>query len=268
MHLGSKHSKDEPSQKEFRGSDQRQLAERISARIKRQEGAPVRVGFLRHETPQADHPTPLASLVRSGRGSEARLKTYLTLLWMAVAEPYNVSESATTLAQLIGLEGNRARQQTNSSLDWLEKHRFIDVERRTGQPHNVFVLDERLSGEPYKRPGTDGSGPWIKLPNELWTHGWIASLSTPALATFLIMLDSSKVTKNFRQPVWLTRTHAKSRYSISDDTWYRGVKELQDNDLITTESKTNVVVAGQQRFRHEHSLHLMVMTESSPQATT
>jgi hypothetical protein len=80
------------------------------------------------------------------------------------------------------------------------RNQLVKVEAQAGHPSIVTLLSEAGTGEPYELPGAAynrlrNTKPrdraeehrYIQLTNELWTCGWIATLSGAALAMLLVL---------------------------------------------------------------------------------
>jgi hypothetical protein len=166
--------------------------------------------------PGADPPLSRMLSGSGGRGGETRLKTYLTLLWIARADhsadgvAWVVDEPRATLGRLIGAYDDdtgdvetdrrrdiRARDQIDRSLQWLEGEGFI---KRKKYSSLITLLDDKGSSGPYIRPGeslrndvTAGKqfqkeDLWIKVPAAFWLEGWIGLFRADELAAYLCLL--------------------------------------------------------------------------------
>lgn len=238
------------------------LAERVKGR-----DAQLRRSFIRRG--QSEQPTPMMSMLRGGRGGEVRLKLYLSLLWIAVAPPHNVSYPARTWASLLGLPepSGKGARRVNEALAWLEAENFVRMKSSRGVPPVVTVLDEGGSGHPYTLPGPtikrlqEAEKAWNrhayeKVPVELWTNGWMAALTGPALACLLVLRSappSPDGSPNLAS--WFSPTLLKDRYNMSDDTRLRGMRGLEELGLVTSRqsalARTSVDF---QRYRTEYTL--------------
>lgn len=247
------------------------VAERAAeeAENKRLPHAPLRRAFTRTAADPAeasalfasgalDHDsyTPMMRLMRTG---EVRLKTYLTLVWLCAKYPHDTRPPAGKLAQAMGVDGNGARR-VNDALRYLEERRFIVREQRPGQSTRVWLRHESGDGSDYVRPyelakSTDAdvkaANLFAQVPRQLWTRGWIAVLSGRALACLLILLDASSGREDndtksvkldegteYREvtsyaPRYFPQAHRRQLYTISPDTWRRGMVELERYGLIT-----------------------------------
>lgn len=189
---------------------------------------PFAARFIRGDDRQ---PPPLAKLLRGGRGGEVRLKLYLSMNLLATHEPYDVrSLPARVWAEMLGLRkpySNGARRVTEA-ITRLELERLIQIpERRQGKPVKPQLLSQRGDGAPYSRP-TKG---YANLPVTFWRNSWIVRLSGRAIALLLILLDLQGG-KTRAKGAWIRPSDARRTYGLSEDTWTRGVRELQAAGIV------------------------------------
>lgn len=193
---------------------------------------------------QDDTPSPLAQVLRSGRGSSVRLKLLLSLLWVGAAPPHDISIPARFWAELLGVSdptGAGARQ-IRSGFGWLSRAGFLTIlESSSGRPTTVRLRDESLSGEDYTVPGAAltaaGDEPgrrrhhYLTLPSSLWSNGWIATLDGPSIAMLLVLLDAQGGQPEGTE-LWFSPRVASERYGLSEGTWTTGTKELEAHGVI------------------------------------
>ncbi len=235
------------------------LALAASRRVKNR-ATPVRNQFVA-AAGEAPIP-PLAQMLRGGRGGEVRLKLYLALLWIAASPPHDVSFPARAWAELLDLPdpAGRGERRVRDAIDWLEKRRFIHVERNSGRPPRIFLLREDGSGEPYSIPGKaehgkDGKFPsehlYKTLPPTFWTAGWGVVLSGAAIAILLALLQ---LDRSDGEAVWVSPAEARRRFGLSEDTWTKGSKELRARGLLTVGRKPVSEEFGWRRVRNTYQL--------------
>lgn len=217
----------------------RGIAAQLDARVKRTH-VPVRSSFIVSADP--DTPPPLTLLLRGGRGGEVKLKLLLSMLWVAVKEPYDVSQPARVWAELLGLSepDTKGAARVNAAVRRLVEAGYLASEKRAGQPSRLFLREETGAGEAYTHPGShwvskqakkSKDGPrYTRLPASLWLNGWIADLSGPALAMLLILLEQTR-DKTY-DGLWFSPSVAAKRYQLSETTRRKGVDELVKRDLI------------------------------------
>lgn len=207
-------------------------------------------------------------MLRGGRGGEVRLKTYLSMLLIAGAAPHDVSYPARAWATLLDLpapDTNGARR-VHDAIAWLEREQFVAVANNAGRPNRVTLLHESGSGTAYDVPGEaynrvrDREGTdaalahrYIKLPIELWTSGWIAVLSAPALAMYLVVKCAQSGPD--QSEVWFSPDQADKLYALSSDTRSRGLEELRAGGLVVVRRRAlSGDVFDVRRFRNVYTL--------------
>ena len=205
------------------------VARRLGSQFGQRLLAPISNSFTRPVHP--GRRTTLARLLGSGRGGEVRLKVYLTLLWLVSAQPEaNAAIPVRDWIQLLGLPSSEASsRRVRDAMSWLDQNRFIRTERLAG-PLRIYLLAEDGSGLPYRHP-SELHQHYVQIPRDLWIRGWIASLSGAGLAVLLILLD----TRPYGEPdqrVWLSPRILRDRYSVSQETWTKGSRQLEEYGLI------------------------------------
>jgi hypothetical protein len=237
----------------------------------------VRRSFVRCRD-NKEGPPPLAMLMRGGRGGEVRVKLLLSLLWIGAKPPHDATFPARAWGELLGLgdpAGNGARR-IRDAMEWLAVHSFVSLTERPGLPTVMMLRREDASGTPYSVPGAAavrakerGRGleahRYIRLPSSFWANGWMAAMSTPAIAALLILLaEQSGPTAT---ATWLSPGAARERYALSDQTRYKGLAELEALDLVSKEqrvlSRSNY---DQQRTRNTYTLQLSRLEDPAVEA--
>ena len=233
--------------------------------------AQIRASFMLRPTPEKA--SPLGRMLRGGRGGQVRLKLYLSLMWLAAAPPHDAAYPSRAWATLLGLKdpAGLGARRVNDALKWLEENKFLTIEQRPGLPNRVTLLMEDGSGQPYSVPGEhmkrlSAAGRarvgdvdfdrhrYVQLPPEFWTNGWMATLSAPAVAMYLILLNE-KGASAASTGLWLSPKVAGERYGLSSDTRTSGFDELRRARLIdlrrqAVSSRVFDVV----RYRNVHTL--------------
>jgi hypothetical protein len=72
--------------------------------------------------------------------------------------------------------------------------------------------------------------PWITIPIELWSRGWINVMSARALFVYLclrLVLAGKPDNEGTQISSW-----DRERFAIKEDTWQRGIKELEALNLV------------------------------------
>ncbi|GAA2388030.1 hypothetical protein Cme02nite_22910 [Catellatospora methionotrophica] len=191
--------------------------------------------------------TPLARMLRGGRGGSVRLRLYMSYLWLGAAPPHSLAYPARAWAELLDLEdpSNSGARRVADAVRWLEKNGFIEVENRAGTPNVVHLLSDDGRGKPYELPGAaynrlsqKGSPAarrhrYIQLPPELWTSGWMAVLSASALAMLIILYTHTGTKDPEGEELWIAPDYATQTYVLAEETRTRGLRELQLAGIIT-----------------------------------
>lgn len=266
---------DTDSPSERRPSPQALSAATALAQRARGRSAQLRRVFVERE--DVAEPTPLAQVIRGGRGGEVRLKTYLSMLFIAGAAPYDVSYPARAWATLLDLDKpeTKGARRVNEAVSWLEANDFVTVANNPGQPSRVTLLNERGKGEKYELPGEvynrlrskkgDDAAKrnrYVKIPPEFWTSGWLSALSTPAVSMYLVLLCAQ--TSDEVSEVWFSPDQASKLYALSPDTRSRGLAELRDAGLVKVRRRAlSNDVFDVQRFRNAYTLDMARLGESA-----
>lgn len=203
----------------------------------------LRRTFLLGRAGRDELPT-LAHLIRGGRGGEVRLKLYLSILWVGASYPHDVTFPARTWAELLGLPSptSHGARRVREAIDFLVESSLLAETRRPGLPTELTLLREDRSGNKYTVPGAASaqakargrgleSHRYVRLSSAFWSRGWIAVLTVPGLVALLTLLVEQRGPEP--SPVWLAPDVAVDRYAISNQTRYRGLKELQQYGLVS-----------------------------------
>lgn len=251
----------------------RAVAEPLAARVKR-PAAQVRASFIQGD--RGGPPPPLARLLRGGRGGEVKLKVLLSILWVAVKEPHDVTLPARVWAELAGLPdpGGRGAHRVNSALRQLVKSGHLRAELRPGEPSRLSLLDETGSGAAYTNPGLRitqlkeakedfSAHRYVQVPTALWVQGWIAALHGPGLAMLLVLL--AQASGRDHQNLWFSPGFADERFHLSEETRKRGLDQLRDLGLVTVKkrplSRSPLEVT---RVRNTYTLDLKRLASATP----
>lgn len=203
-------------------------AKRVNAR-----SATVRRAFFRAN--QNERP-PLTQLLVGGQGGEVRLKLYVSLLFIAVAEPYSTRFPSRAWAELLDLPvpTSAGARRVREAIRWLESKRYIRVERRPGIEPEIFLLSERGDGASFQRVSGGQGDTWAKLPSDLWSNGWVAALSGRAFAILLLLMDYESQVAARGEAFWIPPRRREELYSVSEETWGLGARELELHGLTET----------------------------------
>lgn len=232
----------------FTDKQQEVIAEQLFATFRHSRiGAPVRRAFVL----RADSdPSPLVRLLNhrngksGGPGGGLRVQLYLSLLWVCASSPYQTDRPARVWAQLLALEDAETNgvRRIRAALKELEERGFIRQEMTTPAP-TIHLRSDLGDGSEYVPPGiaigeaedgTKSQHEYFRVPNAIWTEGYISKMDGPALAMFLVLLAESRgIDKN----VWLSPRALEALYGISPSTRTKGISRLQELGLITVEKK-------------------------------
>lgn len=222
---------------------------RLVERSRRSRGVQLPVSFARGGPGQ---PSPLARLVRGGRGGEVRLKLYVSTVLLAGGPAEHkqygantvVDVSAQAWARALALPdppGSGARRIAEAQ-GWLDASGFLKVERRRGREPIMRLLSADGKGRPWVRP----TAPYITVPLELWANHWIWLLEATDLAVLISLLDfqggreAGPRRKGRLSPSpattpvgghWMT-AEERSRYCLSEDTWRHAPRRLAELGLV------------------------------------
>lgn len=195
------------------------------ARSKRAATVQFPVEFVRSS---GDEPPMLAKLMAGGQGGAVRLKLYLTLAMQATRPPRNVApRTSAGYARLLDLPEASGSRRINEALKWLSAQQLIDRTPRPGKPAQITLLQPDGSGEEWT---TTGGSRWVTLPIQLWDAGWIFELSGRALAVYAALREL--LGGNKHPDGQFMDGYRKRQYGMSDDTWTRATKELDELGLL------------------------------------
>lgn len=179
--------------------------------------------------------TPLSTLFLQG---EVALKVYLTLVLLTRKPPHELYKVVPDhyWAELLGYEelndadpiagaGTRRVRRAMKALEkggpdgkgWIAR----TAERGRGFKIAVVHLPE------------PNRAPWITIPLEFWSRGWINVLSARALYVYLcVRLVLAGKPDNEGAHV---SASDRKKFAVKDDTWQRGMKELETFGLARSE---------------------------------
>jgi hypothetical protein len=257
-------------------------AGQLARRAKRE--APVRYSFIARAHTTDDLP-PLIRLLRGGAdrrgsaGGDVRIGLYLTLLWVVRDDP-TLPYPARAWAAVLGLTdpANAGARRVKNALRWLDANRFLDLSSARGHDAVIHMLEDSGRGLRYELPGSTyarlqrnakAAAPhrYIRLPQQLWTNGWITRLSGPALTMLLVLwLESGKEVKS-EDPrwVWLSPKMAEERYGLSEDVRLKGARELTQLGIVRTNTRAVPTDAFEfRRGRNSHQVQRHVIHHQRP----
>lgn len=232
-------------------SESLELAERISRESKRRDSAPVRKRFVR----ATDTEQPMLSTLysgttgRGGRSGVVAVKVLLTLLWRTSKAPYTTEMASSALATLLELPdpSGRGALRVREALKTLREHDLITLHHQPGEATLIELKNETGNGEEYDPPSEAHRkvGKWVKtatpadheelyfrIPQEIWTEGFMQKLTGPGLVMLLILL-AERANEKF---VHFSTAEFERRYRISASTRTKGTQNLKDLGLVLVRS--------------------------------
>lgn len=167
--------------------------------------------------------TPLATLV----GNEVAFKTYLTLVLMTKTSPHNLYRPRmfTELAEILAYEvlkppnyrSGPGTRRVKRAMTLLNTLGLIKMTTNRGE-FSVMVAH---------MPNAD-SPPFITLPTQLWSNGWLLDMKPPALAVYIYL---RLIGARKGHPVAIDQ-YDLARTGLSDDTVARGIRQLRCLGII------------------------------------
>jgi hypothetical protein len=190
--------------------------------------------FARIQKP-GETSTYLSELYSQG---EVPMKLYLTLVMLTRTPPHELFRVVPDhyWAELLGYEelneadpipgsGTRRIKRAMATLEKMGGDGWIERTRVRGRGWKITVI----------HPAEPKQAPWIGIPIELWSRGWINVMSARALFVYLC-LELVLAGKDDDQGAHISAWD-RERFAIKDDTWQRGVKELEALKLVQTDMK-------------------------------
>lgn len=215
-------------------------AETIAALVERakRDQTPLLKAFVQNPDKTLENRSgPLGDFVRRG---DLRALKALLLLHTIISSGDGDNGWSTTLplgawARALGTtETASPRSASTAATKILTRLRDRDlIDRSPAKSRKVTITLLRPDGsrDPYTRPGKDNADRFLRLDNRYWTESWHEKLDLPATAMLLVALHEKPgfSLPTERVPDW---------YGWSADTAERGLKTLQDNNLLLVEKRT------------------------------
>lgn len=223
------------------------LMEVAVKRSKRRRGVRLPREFARDQV-SAKRMPPLADLMQGG--GEVRLKVLMTTLLLATTAPHSTKVSSKDLAVMLDLRDpeKAGAKRVNKAFADLVNMNLVHRELKPGYVPTSTVLNPAGDGNEWD--DSKLSKPYISLPISLWQRGWITALPGSALAMLIVLTELTAGRSG--NTAWVDPVR-KRQYGLSDDTWTKGTKQLQDAGLL----EVNVRVfasRGEPRRRNDYSL--------------
>lgn len=180
--------------------------------------------------------TPLSRLFVRG---DVQLKMYLTLLLLTRKPPHELFRPKADYywANLLGYE-ERTEANPAPGAGTRRIRRALKALEADTAPDGPLIMRrvERGRGpvlQVIPPVGDTRTLPYITLPIELWSRGWINVMSARALFAYVclrLMFVSKDDADSLHVSVW-----ERERFCMTDDTWQRGVSELERLGLVESE---------------------------------
>ncbi|MET9030966.1 hypothetical protein ABZW96_35980 [Nocardia sp. NPDC004168] len=208
----------------------RRLLEQAVKKSGRTSTVQLPAAFARNRHPGEQAPQ-LSDLFRRG---EVPLKLYLTLLMLTRKAPHELHRVVADhyWAVLLGYEElneadpipDAGTRRIRRGMDTLEKKALLTRERIPGRGFKITVV----------HPLGSLTAPYITIPIQFWSRGWINVMSARAVFVYLclrLVLAGRPDEQGAHVSSW-----DRKCFAISDDTWQRGLKELVALQLVRTET--------------------------------
>jgi hypothetical protein len=164
----------------------------------------------------------------------------LSLLWVCASKPYATNRPARVWAELLNLDDpeTNGTRRVRAALKELAARGFVRLEPTKPTP-TITVLSDFGDGSAYTTPGEvimDSTGDsrksheYFRVPNEIWTEGYLGDMDGAAIAMFLVLLAESR---GVCRDVWISPHVLDEMYGISASTRTKGVAQLKELELVT-----------------------------------
>lgn len=216
--------------------------------------------------------TALSELYALG---EVPMKLYLTLVMLTRAEPHELHRVRPDhyWAELLGYEELNEADPVPGAGTRRIKRAFATL--ATAGPNGTsLVTRTTVPGRGAKitvpiHPPLPKTLPYITIPLELWSKGWLNVMSARALFVYLclrLVLAGRPDQEGEQVSTW-----ERDRFAIKQDTWQRGAKELERLGLVRTETAQVAVNRWNTDLRPRKVYHLnsqFLANESPPVGST
>lgn len=234
-----------------------EAVERLEKIAKQSKRATVQLpqGFARDCREKTAAPMLARLLQRNG----FLIKVYLTLVMVSTKSPHTTRKPAADIAAALDLSKptTSGARRVNDALKQLETFHLIHREPRPGRVPTIQVLDARGAGEKW---GDIAMGnPWITIPISLWSGGWLIALEPRDIALIVVLKELTFGRKENKAYVDGIR---KRQYGLSDDTWTRATRDLENAGLLEVRRETYASY-GEPRRRNVYQLNLDLLSRFS-----
>ena len=170
---------------------------------------------------------------------EVPMKLYLTLVMLTRKEPHELFRLVPDhyWAELLGYEELNDADPIPGAGTRRIKRAFSTLE--TAGPNGTSMVTRTpIRGRGARiavpiHPPLPSRAPWITIPLELWGRGWLNVMSARALFVYLclrLVLAGKRDEEGAHISPW-----DRERMAIKEDTWQRGVKELEQLGLARSD---------------------------------
>ena len=176
--------------------------------------------------------TGLSNLFAQG---EVPMKLYLTLVMLTRKPPHELFRVVPDhyWAELLGYEElNEADPIPGNGTRRIK--RAMTALENAGLGGTGLISRTAIRGRGVKisvvHPPEPTRAPWIGLPLELWSRGWINVMPARGLFVYLclrLVLAGKPDNEGAHVSSW-----DRERFAIKDDTWQRGIKQLEALNLV------------------------------------
>lgn len=155
------------------------------------------------------------------------------MLWIAAGHPHDTEFPAYVWSRLLDVDpedpDGRGARRVAEAITWLDRQKLVLAERQPGRQSKVWLRREDASGDSYSIPGAVGER-YVQLEPQLWTKGWMCVLSGRALGLLLLIKEFRRGDEGATE--FFIAPSIKRAYGLSDDTWTRASRELEEAGLV------------------------------------
>lgn len=158
------------------------------------------------------------------RRADTRLKLHMLFVMQATKRPYTIPDRPSlTLARYLNLPGEQGRRQVSEAKKWLIKNKLLATGTiaSTQKP----ALELRSAGGEWRIGAR-----FVGVPLTFWSNMWILKLRGVEIAVLLALLELTGGSEH-PEGEWMDG-YRKRQYGLSDDTWTRATRALDQYGLI------------------------------------
>lgn len=221
-------------------------------------------------------PPPLSWLLPRAGLDAVQLKTFLLVLCMAAyprkgrsplyAVPYepDVYAKALDLPE-VKPQSTKGARRVGDAVRRLERHSLIAAKREGGAGPRTRLrpLREDGSGKRYSNPAgheypkrVRSEGDFIQVPHALLRNGWLSALSGAAFTSWLVLREAADL-NDPSSWIFVSPSLRTSRYHVSQDTYLRGLAELEAHGLVVRQDRKTHVGPGPFDWSRQENVKLL-----------